>query len=509
MRPLRSSAWLGLLASLAAAASGAERNAWPVWVGQTTTPVGQENAAATVQSWTSAGPFLFAQPLLPDPFAKTNPPVRVSGFRPFYVQKTDAAGHVTEAFVLPPLFRYRADSLGNRWSVFSLINRESPDGTRERGERNAFEIWPFYLSRQTGNPTTSYRAVFPLYGSITQRFGQDRWTWALFPLYGRFEKNGVTTTTTPWPIIKVLRGQENRGFEVWPLFGYRAKPGAYREQFYLWPLIYRTESKLWETKPDVKSGFLPFFARTSDANSRSETYLWPFFGYYDRTAPTRYHETRYFWPLLVQGRGDDRIVNRWAPFYTRSAGKGVEKTWLLWPFWRQVVSDEGALIQTKRQLLYFLYNSTEQRSSTNPVLPAARKTHVWPLFTLWDNGAGRRQLQALNPLEVFFPHNETMRITYTPLFGLYRYDRASLDTASHSLLWNFVTLRREPSSKEFHLGPLFSAETQPRAKRYTLFSGLAGWEKRPTGGWRVFAFQFKHRAFAPAVSRPSRPAALP
>ncbi len=509
----RFSALLGITALQLADARAHERNLWPLWVGQypenqpATRAAGSDPAAATtanpavdnaVSSWTSAGPLLFSQPVIPSPApSRSDRATRVSGFRPFYVQKTDADGRITDVHVLPPLFQYQASPFGGRWKIFSLINREMPADTHVTGPaasaRTSFEVWPFYLSRQTGRPETSYRALFPVYGSVTHRFGLDRWTWTLFPLYGKFEKNGVTTTTAPWPFVKVMRGEGNHGFELWPLFGHRQKPGEYRERFYLWPLIYKNEKNLSTPQPDVRFGVLPFYASTIDASSRSQTYLWPFFGWFDRTEPRRYHETRYFWPLFVQGEGDDRRVNRWAPFYARSTGRGVEKTWILWPLWRQRVSAEGELIQTKRQVLYFVYNSTTQRSAANTAAPAAHKTHLWPLVTSWDNGAGRRQLQALSPLEVFFPHNETVRTVYSPLFALYRYDRTSAEQSRHSLLWNFVTWRRETQTREFHLGPLFGVEKHTADKRVALLGGLLGADRTADRGWRPFLFKFKRR----------------
>lgn len=529
----RLTAALGCSVALAASLRGEELNAWPLWVdfrdevrtafdpslaeknalapAVTVTRPGAFTAPDTRESvawWSSLGPFLFSQPLPPSrSAARYESATRAHGFRPFYVRKVDPDGRATDIYALPPLFSWHATPFGSRWKIFSLIQREArePEATpgERLGERAVFEVWPFYLSRQTGSPETSYRAVFPLYGDITHRFGLDRWSWVLFPLYGRFEKNGVTTTTAPWPFVKILRGEGNRGHELWPLFGRREKDGVYREQFYLWPLIYKNEHKLDEETPAVRSGFLPFFARTRNADSRSETYVWPFFGYFDRTAPRRYHETRYFWPLFVQGRGDDRFVNRWAPFYTHSSGRGVGKTWILWPLWRQRVSDEGALRQTKRQVLYILYNSTTQRSAANPALAPAHKTHLWPLFTAWDNGAGRKQTQALSPLEVFFPHNETVRLVYNPLFALYRHDETAPGAWRRSLLWNAVTWRRDATAlaSEFHLGPLFGATRRGGEKRYALLGGCVGLKRRAEGGWRPFFFEFRRRATDSVAAR--------
>lgn len=479
----------GLLATMTSTtARGEERNLWPLYVRQTTVSA---DSSSSESAWTGVGPFLFSQPTPLPRFPED--PVRFRGFRPFYVEALDPQGQLLEGDILYPLFTYRRDPDGYRWSVLSLFNHYSMQSVSTANKDRGFDLWPFYFSRQTGSSDTSYHAVFPLYGSVINRFGQDRWTWVLFPLYGKFEKRAVTTTTVPWPFIKILQGEGNHGFAFWPLFGYRAKAETYREQFYLWPLIYKNEAQLWESQPDVKWGFLPFYAATKNAYSHSETYLWPFFGYTDRTAPDRYHERDYFWPLLVQGRGDTLLVNRWAPFYTHSLRKGTDKTWILWPFWRQESYVDGPLQHTHRQLLYFLYRDTEQRSVNNPVLPPAHKTHYWPLLSVWDNGAGKKQIQALSPFEVFFSTNDIVRAAYTPFFAVYRYSRTAPDQIQQSLLWNFITYRRNNYDREFHVGPLFSSQKRSNARRYTVGNGLLALERSIDQGWRFSFCDFKHR----------------
>ena len=244
--------------------------------------------------------------------------------------------------------------------------------------------------------------------------------------------------------------------------------------------------------PTVSQGFLPFYTRDTAPGLISENYLWPFFGYTHRTEPFRYDEQRYFWPLLVQGRGDSRRVNRWAPFYTHSNIKGYDKTWVAWPLYRHAEWADGNIAQEKNQFLYFLYLSQTQRSLSNPAAAPAHKTHLWPLFSAWDNGAGRRQVQVLSPLEVFFPSNDVIRQLYTPLFALYRYDRDAANER-HSLLWNAVTWRRSASGRAFHLGPLVSVESGAEQKRVAFGLGLFGWQRAPgESRTRFFLFDF-HR----------------
>ncbi len=467
----------GLFAGLGACVQAAESNAWPV-------RVAQQDREGEVASWEGLGPLFFGQ--------TTPDGGRLSGFRPFYVERVDPAGRTTLATVLYPLFIYRADSERYQWSLIQLINRSGRQPgapVREDIAAENFDWWIFWFSRQTGSPETSYRALFPLGGTIKDRFGVQELGWAVWPLYVHSRQRGAETTSTPWPFIRTTRGAE-QGFAFWPVYGWRDRPGEFHREFYLWPLGWNQTIQPGEdappgTAPTRKVGFIPFYTGETGPGGRDETYLWPFFGYTDRRAPVAYRETRYLWPFLVQGRGPQHTVNRWAPFYTHSVSKGVDKTWVLWPFVKQSKWNEGKVAQTRTQFLYLLYYSDEQRSLTNPAAAPAERTHVWPLFSLWDNGAGRRQFQLLSPLDVFFPNNDQVRETWTPLFAIYRYDQRAAQEKRWSLLWGALSWREQAGRKEFHLGPLLRAE------------------RAPDEGWRVFWFDFgrQSRKLPPPATR--------
>jgi hypothetical protein len=291
---------------------------------------------------------------------------------------------------------------------------------------------------------------------VKNRFGHDRIDWVVFPLYGRFEQKGIVTTTTPWPFIKTVSGAA-KGFEFWPLFGSRAKDGAFKETFALWPIYHRNERILESGATTEELAMLPFYSRSRGEFAVSENYFWPFFGYTHSETPA-YREHRWLWPLVVSSRGEDRRVDRFAPFYTHSERKGVQKTWILWPLLRnQEWTDVGLEIE-KTQFLYFLYWNLEQRSGSNPALPSAHKTHLWPLLSHWDNGAGHTQFQLFSPLEVLFQHNHAVRTVYSPLFSIYRLDRRPSGDVHRSFLFNFMTYHREGEVREFNLGPLLETE---------------------------------------------------
>jgi hypothetical protein len=489
----RLAVWLLLAAGFALPLRGAELNGWPLRVASV------DDATGTVTAQQGLGPLL-AERTAPDG-------AHTRMLRPLFLHETK--GRKEAMHFVYPLVTWRRDGTESWFSIFQIVN-----GRREAGfggqPVHGLDVWPLYFSRQTGDPATSYRGLLPIVGEIKDRFGKDRLSWTAFPLYFRVEKDGRHTDYVPWPFLRFTAGNGHNGLEFWPLFGHVARAGDYENQYYLWPLIYKQVKQLDEpagaSAKRESLGFLPFYTRATAPGYIDENYLWPFFGYTDRSAPKRYHETRYFWPFLVQGRGDERYINRWAPLYTHSVVKGYDKTWIAWPLMRNARWSDAGIANERNQFLFFVYWSHEQRSLTNPAAAPAFKKHLWPLFSVWDNGAGRRQLQLLSPIEVFFPNNQPIRELYTPLFALYRYDQRALDDTRWSILWSLVSRRRSPTEREFHLGPLFSTRTTPHSgERVAIGNGLLSWRRAPgERRWKFSVFDFRRSVDSPAAT-----AALP
>ena len=460
---------------------GEERNAWPLAVRQVTTE-------GITEAGEYLGPFFFQK--------KTADNAFVQGFRPFYLRKKKDV-HETST-LLYPFFTWDKDGDYRNFSFFNLVNFRRQTDADLKTIQN-FDAWPFYFSRDTGDPATSYRAFFPIGGTIKNRFGKDRIHFVLFPLYSNVEKSGSHTTHAPWPFLRFIDGADDHGFEFWPLFGHRGRAGDYDSRFYLWPLIYKTTKNLSESQPDVKLGVLPFYSRDTAPGYINENYFWPFFGYTHRTTPIKYDEKRYLWPIFIQGRGDARFVNRWAPLYTHSVNKGVDKTWIAWPVFRHSRWEDGGIAQDKKQLLFLFYWSLTQRSISNPAAAPASKTHLWPLVSIWDNGAGSRQVQLLSPFEVLFPTNEPVRQLYSPLLAIYRFDQRTPEDVRHSILFSLLSWKRSPSEKEFHVGPLFSRRSTAAETRVALALGLLSWRRQiDTGRWKFSLFDFRSPSISPA-----------
>lgn len=463
-----------------------EQNAWPFVVRRSG---GTEDGS----SWSGAGPFAFGRPAEDGGTA--------SGFRPLWLQRHNAQGDFRAAHFLHPLFSYTVDEATYRWSLFNIVRRTGRraggDAPRSQfDEHGAFEIFPLWFSRQSGDAGSSYRGLFPVHGTIRNRLWFERLSWTLFPLDVESEERGAVTAFTPWPFIRVTRGAA-QGWGVWPLYSHVSRPGESERRHVLWPMGYSVrrfpgEDAPADAGPRHDFGMLPFYAGSRGPGYVSEDFLWPFFGYTDRTVPTPYHERRYFWPLLVQGRGEDRQVSRWGPFYTRSNIKGYDKTWFAWPVLRRARWEDEGLLRTKTQVLFFLYHHERQESLSRPGSAPAELVHVWPLWSNWHNGAGRRQWQFLSPLAVFFPQNEKIRHLWSPLFAVARHDERAPGDSRTSILWEAVTWeeRRAEGHAEFHLGPLVSVASRSGEKRVAIGSGLLGFRRPAGGGWKMFWFDF-------------------
>jgi hypothetical protein len=432
---------------------------------------GQRDETGQIQSWQMFGPLLFSE---------SRPTEEVSGLRPLWVGFEERDRPAGSFHFLYPLLNIRHRPYGSSWDLLTVLRFQSfePEGAEPS---RSLHLFPFFFWGQDPDPDLSYLGIFPIVGHARNVLFYERATWFLFPLAARLERGGVTTYAMPWPFIRLVRGPETSGFHLWPLYGQVETENVSRHRYWLWPLGYRVERQLWKEEPFEAFGFLPFYAASRSDRAVSQTFVWPFFGYTASQTP-QYHETRYFWPLLVQRRGES-YINRWAPIYTRSIRLGQDTRWILWPLHRHSSWEERELLTERTQFLYFLYWSQRQSSLASPELAPAIKQHVWPFYSYWDNGAGRRQFQALSPFEVFLPFNDVVRAKYSPLFAIYRIDVEEDVRARHSFLFNLITTRSEVVDESFqvHIGPLFSYERDSEVRTWEILKGLVSYSRRHEG----------------------------
>jgi hypothetical protein len=396
--------------------------------------------------------------------AKEGPETRVLSFRPFWTEVTETPRDAVSFHVLYPLFNFYDYGTHHHWHVLNLIRGAS----RNEGEEGRLQIWPFLFWEDRPGEDRDTFALWPVGGRLLNFFGRDELVFWAWPFYVRSERPGETRYGTPWPFVQWREG-EATGFALWPLGGHFERPGRYARTFALWPLFYDHREHLDRPVPTRRLGILPFYARETAEGLEAETYLWPFFGYTRERAPRPvYDETRYLWPLFVQGGGEGRLVNRWLPFYAHERRGEATKWWYLWPFLKREEIDLGFLTRHRTQVLFFLFRDEWQTDGADF---HARRQHLWPLYSYWDNGAGHRQVQAFDPFTVFFPRNRVVRENWTPLFALYRSDERH-HSSRRSWLWNLIVIERAPEEKRISVGPLYQYERHAERSRWSVLRGL-------------------------------------
>lgn len=387
---------------------------------------------------------------------------RILSIRPFWTSFEYLETGVTSSYFLYPIASWTDQENIRYGNVTNLIQYRRNDSRDE----TFFQAFPFVFSYQTPEPEASYFAVWPIGGVLKNKLFRDRITFAAWPFYVRTVRKDEIRTHTPYPFIQRLTGPKSRGFGLWPIYGHFERDNDYEHTWAAWPFHYNYRDNLDEEVPYVRFGVLPFYSRETAAGLKSETYGWPFFGYTREWEPrVKYSENRYFWPFLVQGRGEEKYVNRWLPVYSKETVPGREKKWYGWPFLKRETSTEPGMKRDTTTLLYFLYRDEKQQFKDK----TARLTTIWPLAGYWNDGLGRRQLQMLDPLTVFFPKNEKVKENWSPLFAVYRFDER-MGSRRHSVLWDMIVWERDLEGlKALYLGPLYEWES---GKQWQVMKGL-------------------------------------
>lgn len=395
--------------------------------------------------------------------------------RPFYYKKNEKGEAHEVHFLYPLASRYEKKGY---WSAdFLGLMRHEVVFESERNWSDQFMFFPFYFSKKSSIHREAYRGIMPIGGSVKAFLGYEEAEWVMFPLYVALKKPMETRYFAPWPFIQWMKGQESRGCALWPLFGFFERKGQYSHDFALWPLIYHYQDDLFKKIPRIRKGFLPFYAMESSEKGCAQTWGWPFFGYVKRYDP-EYYEKHYFWPLLVQGRGAVSYVNRWAPVYTHSQKPHYQKKWVLWPLMKIEQTEKEDLIIERSQFLYFLIWHEAQKSKRPNQPFYAQKTHVWPFFSYRQDGKGVEEFQCLSPFDVFFPHNETVRRLYSPLFALWRYRRSENGDIQQSFLFNLITMEKTAVGSSWKIGPFLEWKYIDNNNSLSLLKGVVTLEQK-------------------------------
>ncbi|NJC86946.1 MAG: hypothetical protein FIB02_00185 [Desulfuromonas sp.] len=384
--------------------------------------------------------------------------------RPFLYRAADDAGF-SQTEVLYPLAVERSQPDADFFNTLHLLNYDF--GDRERGSSNQFYLFPFLFYGEDPE-RGSYAAVFPFGGLLYDWFGRDRITFALFPLYSHTETETAQTDHILWPIFSRTTGERESGFAFWPLYGQSRKDGVYQKKFFLWPFCFSERTGLDTGAPMTRLAVLPFWFEQESRDYSQQTVLWPFFSWTQDRA-REYEQWDAPWPLVRVTMGTSRHGLRLLPFYADETIEARRKRWFLWPVYQIEDINTEFLARQRHRVLFFLYSDLLERKLDTGA--EKRRIDFWPLFGYQrENGVSR--FNALALLDPFFPENEAIERSWSPLWRVYQQRWDSQGNLVVSVLWNLYWHERRGDHLALELFPLFDYREDQTKTRLRLLKGV-------------------------------------
>lgn len=389
--------------------------------------------------------------------------------RPLFYRAVDEEG-VSQTDVLYPVFGHKREKESSSFNFFLLLNYDF--GERESGTRNRSYLFPFLFYGQ--EEQGSYKAFFPIGGTMYNWFGRDRISFTLFPLYSQTQRGETVVDNYLWPFFARINGPDESGYKVWPIYGESSKQGVYEKRFFLWPIFYAERSRLNTGDPLVKRAAWPFYVSEESADFSYRAVLWPFFsksvnhakGYEVLNAP---------WPLVRITRGEKYYGRKFLPFHSDETMDARRERWYLWPLYKiETLSTE--LIERRRdRVLFFLYSDTKENKWETGGYK--RRVDLWPLFG-YQRVNGVSHLHILSLVEPFFPSNQSIERLWSPLWRIYQQKWDEQGNQVVSLLWNLYWHERRGDQVAWELFPLLSYRKESAVEKDVSFmKGLVRYQR--------------------------------
>ncbi|MEI6208415.1 MAG: hypothetical protein WCP20_16685 [Desulfuromonadales bacterium] len=389
-----------------------------------------------------------------------------TAFRPFFFNVSTPESDDSD--ILYPIASTSSGGSDSDTQVMKIYQKHvSRTGTSE--ERRETMLFPFYISGRS-EKHGSYSSFFPLHGDIYERFWRDEYHYTLFPAYSRTVKNGTTTTNWLYPLFSAVSGEKESGFQFWPFFGQAAKEGVYAKRFLLWPFYTSESLGLNSDSPTENRYLLPFYA-SSASPQRSSNYIpWPLCGVV-KDGKGEVIERDIFWPFWMTANGKDSSTRRYLPFYAESHLKESSSRWLMWPIYRHERIDSASFRQEKTNLLYFLFNRSDE-SWPESGKDRARSA-FWPLY-VWkreDNGVRTLSVPALIETVV---QNDGVERNWAPLWRLFTIQWNAQGNNAASLFWNLYWHEQRGEELAWELSPLIAYSSTAGGSELLILKGLFG-----------------------------------
>lgn len=393
----------------------------------------------------------------------------------FYHTENNSDGSASDEY-LYPLASSETWPDGSYFQVLKLFQTHGARSDEGDPGGRGTMLFPFYISGKSAK-YGPYVSIFPFYGDIYERFWRDEYHYVLFPLYSRTVKKGTETRNFLYPFFSLTRGEKERGWQFWPLYGQSEKEGVYRRRFALWPVYFSEESGLDTDSPTETFHLFPLYT-SSESRKRSERhFLWPFFGSVSDRA-NHLEERDYFWPFAVTIRGETRNLNRFLPFYSEDRRRERLKRWYLWPLYSHEELNGESFRQERDRVLFFLYS--DNRESWVKDGAERRRVAFWPLLTFRRDERGVKTFTFPAPVEPVL-NKEGIEKNWAPLWRVYVQKWNDAGDSAVSFLWNLYWHESRNDDLAYEFFPFVFYRSEKKGTEFAFLKGLVRYRENEAG----------------------------
>jgi hypothetical protein len=354
------------------------------------------------------------------------------GIRPLLCVTEDETVPLWRLELLYPFGKYQVkeDEKKGYLALLSLFREENLDGEK----RWDFQFFPFFIGETRKGE--NYFGLFPIFGTLLDRFGKEEIRFYLWPLYGESLSDGDRTTHILWPFISFTEGEKKRGYRFWPCYGRKEEKGISQTEFYAWPIFMR-QIKGLDTEDPIKEWMVfPFYVTRESRRFESRTFLWPFFSY-TRDHLSGFEQWDLPYPFFQSLKGEGLKGIRIFPFYGHKEKEGeMRRTFFLYPVYQL---EEYQIGDLQEKTLRILLLSRIRIGENEKGIEKERSLRIWPFFDYEKKETGDEEFSFF----YLFPFkDEGFERNLFPLFRIFRWEKNAQGDRSTNLLWGFYKRKK-------------------------------------------------------------------
>ncbi|MDB4975650.1 MAG: hypothetical protein JWN48_3991 [Myxococcaceae bacterium] len=399
--------------------------------------------------------------------------------------------------VIPPLLTWWEGDEKKHRRIIALYYDVQGERSRWRGlaplvwsktdESDGFTVVPPLFFRFTRDDPFSATTIVPPFYYIREK---DEKSWGLVPLVFHSKTAELTSTTVPFALFNYAHGPKRRRL-VTPLLGYSRDE---HEKTWWTPLYQRRRG---DKNFDAVA---PIFVHTWDDRDKSRgLYVAPF--YWDWQDPANH--TRFVFPAWLHDRKEGISDTWWALLIGRKQSlERKDETWWAAPtfHWNRTATSFNfnihPLVYTQRAPdkdytlvgpFWANFNDKKKRTQRIASFPfywdfkdfkLQKRSQVgFPFYWNFRNGQKQRKSKVVFPFYYDFDQGDR-NARYTVTFPFYA--RSVVGDRTRHFAVNTMYEKRKDTDRswQFHFFPFMARGGSKNSKWWSLFYGLAGYDKR-------------------------------